>query len=107
MRRLGILLCLILVFFVACEPAVVSSGNNKATAIEEKQSTKEQIEALKPDDPRRQQVMALTWQIQYYREQIKTIEMAHMIQCYQSKEYRDALAKIEELNKQIRALLLL
>jgi len=79
----------------------------KAEKIKGQLSDKEQIEALKDDDPRRQQVMTLTWQIQYYREQLRNMEMKKLIECYQSKEYRDTLAKIENLNKQIRAILLL
>jgi Na+-transporting methylmalonyl-CoA/oxaloacetate decarboxylase gamma subunit len=76
--------------------------------IEKKPETlKEKVETLADEDPRRQKVMTLTWQIQYYREQLKTIELKHMIKCYQSKEYRNTLSKIENLNKQIRTLMLL
>jgi len=82
------------------------SPTKKESKVENK-SDKETIEALKQDDPRRQQIMTLTWQIQYYREQLKTMEMKKMIECYQGKNYRDTVAKIENLNKQIRQILLL
>lgn len=92
----------------AKEPEKVTKPKEvKKAKIEKPKTDQEKIEALKDDDPRRQQVMVITWQIQYYREQLRNIEMRKLIECYQSKEYRDTLAKIENLNKQIRNILLL
>lgn len=95
---------LLLLFLSSCSFA----GSKLPQDIEKKPETlKEKMEALTDEDPRRQQVMTLTWQIQYYREQLKAMELSHMIKCYQSKEYRNTLSKVENLNKQIRTLMLL
>lgn len=73
----------------------------------EKKSDREQIEALGPEDPRRQKIMTLTWQIQYQREKLKGLELKYLGACYRDREYRDAMTAIENLNRQIRQLLLL
>lgn len=99
-------ICSILILLIFSLTSCSFAGN-KIPKEPEKKSVKEKVEALTNEDPRRQQIMALTWQIQCYKEQLKTMELSHMIKCYQSKIYRDTLAKIEELNKQIRVMMLL
>jgi hypothetical protein len=83
------------------------ADSNNATVEETPKTDKEKMEALSEDDPRRQKIMTMTWRIQYCRERLKYLEAKYLAACYKDKEYRNAMDSIEDLNKQIRALLLL
>ena len=108
-----IIVCIaILLLPLGCAPLDFTSnsfakGDAPKEIETERKSDREQIKALRPEDPRRQKVMTLTWQIQYQREKLKFLEMKYLGACYQDKEYRDAMIAIESLNKQIRQLILL
>lgn len=111
--RGGMVFLLSLILFVAlssCAHTIdvvraeeVVGGEVKA----KEKSIKSQVEALGSEDPRRQQIMTLTWQIQYQRERLKSLELKYLAACYKDKEYRNAMTAIESLNKQIRRLILL
>lgn len=103
------LIVLFLFVFSSCAPLAggVNDVGADKTGVKTKVPIKDQIEALGPEDPRRQQIMTLTWQIQYQRERLKSLESQYLAACYKGKEYRDALTAIENLNKQVRQLILL
>lgn len=108
-------------FFVACctktsesqnEQVVVEDNVTEIEKVEPVEIKKDepigkQIAELSNEDPRRQKIATLTWRLQYEREKLRTLELSYLAKCYQDKKYRDSLAMIEQLNKQIRAMMLL
>jgi len=90
--------------------ATVGSETNTTSStppIVKQKTDKEKLEALSPEDPRRQKVMTLTWQIQCQREKIKALGWKYKAALYNDPEYRVALKAIEDLNKKIRQMMLL
>ena len=108
-QRLCLLFGMAFIFLVGCGAKAIPVNDTEVAveSVEKDQSVKDQVEALTPEDPRRQRVMTLTWQIQYQREKLMGLELKYLGACYKDKEYRDAMTAIENLNKQIRQLMLL
>lgn len=98
---------LLMFFLSSCSFAANNATIAEQPVVEKKKTAREKIEALSSEDPRRQRVMAVTWQIQYQREKLKNVELNYLTKCYQDKEYRNTLAEIDRLTKQLRQLLLL
>ena len=101
-------LTFILLFLASCSFAANNATITEQPVVDvEKKTAREKIEALPSEDPRRQKVIAVTWQIQYQREKLKNVELNYLAKCYQDEKYRNTLAEIDRLTKQLRQLLLL
>ena len=95
-----------LILFVALSSCAHMVGADTQVEIEKHRPIKEAIADLQADDPRQARVLLLTWQIKYYQENLRAIELEYTGLCYKDQRHRKSSAEIERLTQKIRRLLL-
>lgn len=77
-----------------------------AEGIEKEKTAKEIIEGLGPDDPRGTRIALLTWQIKYWKEYLRAVELEYTGLCYKDVRHDNASMQVRQLTRELRRMLI-
>jgi len=80
--------------------------NQSVVTTETEDNITQALEKLKPGDPIQVKVESLSWQLRYYQERQRAIQLEYTGLCYKDPRHAQCVLEIEKLTKEIRRLLL-